>query len=565
MKAAPALVVFFVAVVVRAAAAVGIGFPIPEDSAYYVTVANNLLSGRGLVTDALWSYATPPLVVPRPAFDLWQPLASLAMAPVMAVSGRSLVGAQATTVVAGAITASLAVVIAHRASADLGLSAARAQGVGLTAGMLVALAPVLVIQSAEPDSSTVYTLLAVGACAAMPGVLAERWRVPLATILLGVTIGAAYLARSEGVYLALVFIALVWYRRGDDPHGARQWLRPALAVSLAASIVVAPWIVRQAGTWQGPPFQQLIENAWWVRRTDVFAWADRPSLASYLAIGPAALVDLRLHAFTADVILLLVGAWPAAVIGFASVLARPSLVSAASLRPLLLIAVLTFLVDVLAFPVAGTVGLWAHGAGPAIVLMAIPAAFGLDAVIARLGAVLSWRPSSGAFPQDRLIAPLAVVILGAPLLALAVRHEQEGSATTSAEYASLATAALGWSAPPGRPIVTDHPMWVAHALGRPALALPREPPTSIVDLARHFGAVAVVVRDDDPDVAAVSLAIAAYRDAAGRTCFPELPTVAPFRAFGFACATETASIETVSATPPEPQGPPRILRLSRPP
>ena len=39
-----------------------------------IKFARNLLEGRGLVSDALWSFQTPPLVFPRPAFEVWLPL-----------------------------------------------------------------------------------------------------------------------------------------------------------------------------------------------------------------------------------------------------------------------------------------------------------------------------------------------------------------------------------------------------------------------------------------------------------------------------------------------------------
>jgi len=64
------LAIFVVALVARAYFAAQIVFPKPEDTAYYVGVARNLLEGRGLVSDALWSYQTPPLVFPRPAFEV---------------------------------------------------------------------------------------------------------------------------------------------------------------------------------------------------------------------------------------------------------------------------------------------------------------------------------------------------------------------------------------------------------------------------------------------------------------------------------------------------------------
>ena len=59
-------------------------FPKPEDTAYYVGVARNLVEGRGLVSDALWSYQTPPLVFPRPAFEVWLPLPTFLAAIPMA-------------------------------------------------------------------------------------------------------------------------------------------------------------------------------------------------------------------------------------------------------------------------------------------------------------------------------------------------------------------------------------------------------------------------------------------------------------------------------------------------
>src|SRR5512141_2823264 len=71
-----ALGIFVVALVVRVVAATYLTFPRPEDVAYYVGVARNLVELRGLTTDAIWSFGTPPLVFPRPAFEVWLPLAT---------------------------------------------------------------------------------------------------------------------------------------------------------------------------------------------------------------------------------------------------------------------------------------------------------------------------------------------------------------------------------------------------------------------------------------------------------------------------------------------------------
>ena len=70
-------------------------FPPTEGSLYYLDVARNLVQGHGLTTDVLWSYASPPLTLPRPAFDLWLPLASLVAAVPMLVGRHGTPGGPA--------------------------------------------------------------------------------------------------------------------------------------------------------------------------------------------------------------------------------------------------------------------------------------------------------------------------------------------------------------------------------------------------------------------------------------------------------------------------------------
>ena len=75
-------------------------FPIPEDTTYYWGVARNLAEGRGLVSDAIWSYATPArdpvtgefgFFFPRPAFEIWLPLPSLlGLFPMLAWDPRTI-------------------------------------------------------------------------------------------------------------------------------------------------------------------------------------------------------------------------------------------------------------------------------------------------------------------------------------------------------------------------------------------------------------------------------------------------------------------------------------------
>src|SRR5215212_11712999 len=144
-------VVFFVAVVVRAWAATQVTFPRPEDVAYYVGVARNLLEGRGLTTDAIWSFGTPPLSFPRPAFEVWLPLPTFLAAIPMAIFGTTFAAAQVSSIVVGSIVA----VLAWRLGADVaearGFPPGRARTLALGSGLTAAVYLPLVLASVQPD------------------------------------------------------------------------------------------------------------------------------------------------------------------------------------------------------------------------------------------------------------------------------------------------------------------------------------------------------------------------------------------------------------------------------
>jgi hypothetical protein len=103
-----AALLFVFALLVRIAFARTVPFPTPEDTAYYVMVARNLVAGHGLTSDALWSFQTPPLAFPRPAFEVWLPLPSLLIAVPMLLLGTSFAVAQIPALLVGALIPILA-------------------------------------------------------------------------------------------------------------------------------------------------------------------------------------------------------------------------------------------------------------------------------------------------------------------------------------------------------------------------------------------------------------------------------------------------------------------------
>ncbi len=428
------LFVFLVAIVIRAWAATQITFPRPEDVAYYVGVARNLVEGRGLVTDAIWSFQTPPLSFPRPAFEVWLPLPSFLAAVPMAVFGTTFASAQLSSVVVGSIVCVLAWRLAADVAEARSMSAGRARTLALGTGLATAVYLPLVLASVQPDSTMPFAALVIVACLLMTrlsrrmslhGVREEGMnafidrtirtveRRSRERVALGAILALAALTRNEAIWLALTFAILEWsnvrqtFSRMSDRLGA--WGINVIPVALVAILTFAPWAYRDWLVFGSPFPGQALTNALSLYGTDIFAWQDRPTLARYLAAGIPTLLELRWIGTVHNVVsvLLLLGI-PLSVVGLIGLPkawrgARPtedrsevrsdSSPTIDPLRPLLLFSILTFLVASLVFPVSTTWGTFLHAAGAIHVLLVISALLLLDGLLLWIGVRRGWtRP-----------------------------------------------------------------------------------------------------------------------------------------------------------------------------
>jgi len=543
-----AAAVFVVALLVRAWAASVLTFPRPEDTAYYVGVARNLVDGHGLVSNAIWSYQTPPLQFPRPAFEVWLPLPSFLAAIPMAIFGTTFSAAQVSSILIGSVVAVLAWRLAADVAVERGLPAGRARSLAIGAGLTAASYLPLVLASAQPDSTTPFAALVLGACllmtrlsqtgavtadAAPPGALPPGRTIDL--VGLGVVLGLAALTRNEAIWLALVWAGLAWRLAtalvrspaASLRTGRSRWLAWARLVGVPAIValaVFAPWAARDWLTFGTPLPGQALVNALSLRGSDIFAWSNPPSVADYLLAGPGALIALRVTGLEHNLVsvLLLLGT-PISAIGL---IALPWTARGRMLRPLVLFSVITFLLTTLLFPVSSTWGTFQHAAGAIEVLLAISAVLALDAVIEWVGRIRGWtRPVAW-------LGPALTISGGLLLTAVLLPLDGQNGRTTAARFEALppALAAAGVLLSATGPVITDTPIWFAEATGHEALALPDEPPASVLDLAHHFGATLLIVQTDNggqwPEAAGSS--------AADAPCFspisvPNLAGVAVFR------------------------------------
>ena len=476
-----AVALFVVSLIARAYFAAQIVFPKPEDTAYYVGVARNLLEGRGLVSDALWSYQTPPLVFPRPAFEVWLPLPTFLAAIPMALFGSSFPAAQVSSVIVGAIVPVLTWRLALDVAGERSLSVERARWVGLGAGLTTAVYLPMLLSSALPDSTMPFAVIVLGACLLMTRIVRDPRGAALTDprlIVLGILLGLGALTRNETVWLALIWAGMAWFA---VQRPAAERLRLIGVVAVVAVVVFAPWAYRNLSVLGSPLPGQAVTNALYLSGFDIFAWNDPPTLARHLAIGPAALVGLRVAGLAHNLfnVLVLLGI-PVSVIGL---VALPWQGRGFALRPLLAISLIMFFVTSLLFPAATQWGTFLHAAAPVHVLIVISAVLALDIGIARLGRRMAWTNP---------IAWLGTAVgLGSSLLfSLALLPQfGGGSHGTQDLYAELGArmAAIGrpLDATAG-PVITNFPIWMAETQRIPSLALPDEPPEDVLDLARTF-------------------------------------------------------------------------------
>ena len=506
-----ALGIFAVALVARAIFAGQVVFPKPEDTAYYVGVARNLVEGRGLVSDALWSYSTPPLVFPRPAFEVWLPLPTFLAAIPMLLLGPTLGAAQVMSVLVGAIVPVLAWRLAADVAAERGMSPVGARTLALGTGLTSAVYLPLVLHSALPDSTMLFAALALGACLLMARVLADprQGRLADARLLgIGVLVGLAALTRNEAAWLALTWVGLVAVARDVD---RATKVRIIGVVGIVAALVFAPWALRNWSAFGSPLPGQAVTNAFSVTGFDIFAWNDPPTLARYLAVGPARLIEMRVEGLAHNLFnVLVLPGFPLSAIGL---LALPWTARGRAVRPVLVVSVITFLVTSLVFPVATTWGTFLHAAGPAQVLIVLSALLALDGLLAAVGRRLGWTKDVSWLGATMGVA--SSVLFSVVLLA----GFAAGSHETARLYDELATrmSAVDRSlATPGIRLMSNFPIWVAETQRASTLALPDEPPEDVLDLAATFPGTRYLILTS-PESTHWPAALAATQ--AGAECF----------------------------------------------
>src|SRR5450759_287744 len=246
------VLLFVLAVAVRALLFLHFPDPAYPDSYYYVDVARRLATGHGLRIDFIWLSvevggklpANP--VLPVPANAHWMPLASIVQVPFIWLLGPTTLASSLPFILLGALSAPMAWALARDAGAS--------ERVALGAGLLTAIPVLATPFMAQPDNFGLYQPLVVGALwLGGRGLRGHGRNFALA----GALVALATLARSDGILvgvaLGLLFLGDRW--RAWRSRGARRPAIPLWAAVACAGLfllVAGPWFARQLAVFGSP-------------------------------------------------------------------------------------------------------------------------------------------------------------------------------------------------------------------------------------------------------------------------------------------------------------------------
>jgi 4-amino-4-deoxy-L-arabinose transferase-like glycosyltransferase len=459
---------FVVALGVRVGLALQLPFPQLDDPAGYIQLARNIASGRGLVSDVLWSYWVSFPSVTHPSNEFWMPLASSFMAGSIRVLGDTLFAAQLPGILAGSMLVPLAYGIGRT------LWPVQRRWAVLAAMLLVPNAA-LVYQAVSADSSALYTLLATLALFVAAQAI-DRQQISWG-LLAGVLCGLSYLTRSHGLLLpaAIGLIALL-----------RLWRRPRLLIGYGTMLVlgffalIIPWWLRNQsvfGATQPIPLMTIMASRGY---EDWFNYTDQPTVASLAQMGWGTFLGFRIDALLRALGVILTMTFPFGLVGLPIALLRRETI----FRVFLVYAAALYLGVCLVLPSAAVTGSFYHSTGPFVVWAALGSVYAIKYLFER--------------PRARLMAVAGYALIAGLVLgqtALAWTSAITTSRTQGQQFGEIAR----WvrdHVPAGEPIITTQANTLNYVTGHPALTLPTIQDMSVLrQLADRYGVRYIVITE----------------------------------------------------------------------
>jgi hypothetical protein len=263
------LLVFATALLVRLSFARLAEFPGHADPAFYYTVAQNLVSGRGFEIDYIWHFRTVPPTITHPGNDYWPPLTPLIMSGSMGALGPSMLAALLPGILLG-LALSPVVWLWSRACSPSGAAA-------FGAACLVLLEPNLLTASLNSDSIIYFAFFTSVTLYITTKGLDDARFFPLAAVCAAL----GHLTRLDGFLLLPTLLGVIW----TSSHSRRARLAYLVLIPLLYVAVLAPWLLHNYATLGSflPPASRKV--AFVTEYEDLFASTKEASLQTFLDRG----------------------------------------------------------------------------------------------------------------------------------------------------------------------------------------------------------------------------------------------------------------------------------------
>ncbi|NIV31229.1 MAG: hypothetical protein GWN58_17565 [Anaerolineae bacterium] len=509
------VILFLVSLAVRWPYARAVVFPPLDAPAFYLTTAENAVTGRGLEVDALWSYQVPLPSVTHPSHERLMPMTTAVIASAFAIQ-RALSGVleasleigQLPGLILGALLAPLTYRFGRRALPE-GRSS---RWILFGAGLLIAVNATLAYQSATADSTAPYALLAAGALVVAVRRPGERGGYLAA----GLLIALAYLTRVDALLL-LVAVPLAWWllplparpaveipdmpaarlaweywprqsrTKEEVPRGAGPGLRHLIDLGVAFALIATSWLVRNYLVFGTPLPSSIVSQAWLSDYIDNFAFLSQPTLETWLAQTWSVLLDQRIQALAHSGQVLLQGTFPWGVLALPGIwlLRREE-----SLFPSLVYGLLLIFGLALIFPISSSAGAFYDTFGAVMPFLALAAAYAAYRGCQFLGR----RPRVATIIW--IVVAVVLVVLAGLQTVVNLPTVAELHLAEKEKFEAVA-AWLSQNATPGSVIMTDETYTLNYASGHPCIALPgNEPADAAWQAANRYGARYLIVTQD---------------------------------------------------------------------
>ena len=455
------------------------------DADYYYAGGLQLVNGHGFTEPYLWNYLDDPAGLPHPSHAYWMPLASLLAAAGAALFGpASWFAARTGFLLIAALIPPL--------TAALAWSFTSRRNLALTSGLLAVFPAFYLSFLPVTDTFGLYMLFG-----GLFFLIINRKSSALNPLLLGLLAGLMHLARADGLLWLLVAFLAVLFVLPKPPKRRFCFIFSFLLLTLAGYLLVmTPWFIRNFftfGSFLAPGGSKML---WLTSYDQLFSYpASQITFSAWWQSGLRAILRVRVWSLGLNLSNMLsvqgeVFLLPLIGLGLWH-LRKDRRVQLAVLAWLVTLVAMTVF-----FPFAGARGGFFHsGASVQTVWWAL-APVGLDRVIVWGNRKRGWNAA-----QAGTIFRSGLVVLAVMLTAVIIYGRVMGGGggpvwdQEKTAYSQIKTILVSQGMTDEAVVMVANPPGFYLASGNPAIAVPDGDESTLLKVARRYGAKYVILEE----------------------------------------------------------------------